>query len=79
MFVAHKFRKSTELFAIFCASFSLVDFGMDLIRLEFTLATVKSFGMLVLSVLLYLTIRKPELLNADVNNPVEAETANKAP
>lgn len=56
-----KLAKFIEFLAIFLGAFSLVDFVMDLLRLELTLATAKSFGMLVLSVFLYLAISKPEL------------------
>lgn len=63
---ATKLAKFIELLAIFLGAFSLVDFGMDLVRFEFTLATVKSFGMLVLSASLYFSISKPELFNNKV-------------
>jgi hypothetical protein len=56
-----KLAKFIELLAIFLGAFSLVDFGMDLVRLELTLATAKSFGMVVLAILLYFSISKPEL------------------
>lgn len=56
-----KLAKFIEFLAIFLGAFSLVDFVMDLVRLELTLATAKSFGMLVLSIFLYFSISKPEL------------------
>ena len=56
-----KLAKFIELLAIFLGAFSLVDFGMDLVRLELTLATAKSFGMVVLAILLYFSISKPKL------------------
>lgn len=56
-----KLAKFTELLAIFLAAFSSVDFIMDFVRLDLGLATLKSFGMLSLSVFLYLSIKRPEL------------------
>jgi hypothetical protein len=58
---SNKLAKFIELLAIFLAAFSLVDLGMDLVRFEITFATAKSFGMLALSIFLYLSINKPEI------------------
>jgi hypothetical protein len=58
---SNKLAKFIEFLAIFLAAFSLVDFSMDLVRFEITFATAKSFGMLTLSIFLYLSINKPEI------------------
>lgn len=63
MLDSKKLAKFVELLAIFLGAFSLVDFGLDIVRLEFTIATAKSFGMLVLSIFLYFSISKPEFFN----------------
>ncbi|WP_057831273.1 hypothetical protein [Colwellia sp. TT2012] len=56
-----KLAKFIEYLAIFLAAFSSVDFIMDFVRLDFGFATLKSFGMLALSIFLYLSIKRPEL------------------
>lgn len=50
-----------RLLAVFLAGFSFVDFALDLVRFELTLATIKSFCMLMVAVMLYLLFEKPEL------------------
>ena len=57
----NKLAKFMRLLAVFLAGFSAVDFASDLVRLDLTLATLKSFGMLVVAVVLYLSFEKPEL------------------
>jgi hypothetical protein len=56
-----KLAKFIEYLAIFLAAFSSVDFILDFVRLDLGLATLKSIGMLALSVFLYLSIKRPEL------------------
>lgn len=40
-----KLAKFIELFAVFLAAFSLVDFTLDLVRIDIGFTTVKSLGM----------------------------------
>ena len=57
----NKLAKFMRLLAVFLAGFSFVDFAIDWVRQDLTLATVKSFSMLLISVALYLLIEKPGL------------------
>lgn len=61
----NKLAKFAERLAIFLAAFSLVDFGIDLVRFDLTLATVKSFSLLTVSALLYLAIHRPTLFKGN--------------
>jgi len=63
-----KLAKFIEYLAIFLAAFSSVDFIMDFVKLDLGLATIKSFGMLALSIFLYLSIKRPELFKTKPSN-----------
>ena len=56
-----KLANSLELLAIFLAAFSLVEFALDLLTFSIGLATIKSIAMLIVSISLYLSLKKPEL------------------
>ncbi len=63
-----KLAKFIEYLTIFLAAFSSVDFIMDFVKLDLGLATIKSFGMLALSIFLYLSIKRPELFKTKPSN-----------
>ena len=63
-----RLAKFIKLLAIFLAAFSSVDFIMDFVRLDIGVATLKSFGMLTISVFLYLSIKRPELFKDNRSN-----------
>jgi len=63
-----KLAKFIEYLAIFLAEFSSVDFIMDFVKLDLGLATIKSFGMLALSIFLYLSIKRLELFKTKPSN-----------
>jgi len=63
-----KLAKFIEYLTIFLAAFSSVDFIMDFVKLDLGLATIKSFGMLALSIFLYLSIKRLELFKTKPSN-----------
>jgi len=65
-----KLAKFILFLAICLGVFSFVDVSLDVVRFDLTIETTKSVTMFMLSIFLYVSIRRPEFFQSKPNRDI---------